>query len=294
MDVRLEPGKYVIAVSGGVDSVVLLDLLAKLAGVVLVVAHFDHGIRLDSAADREFVAGLAASYGLAFFSAEGHLGSTASEATARAARYDFLRSVQREQQATAIITAHHQDDRLETAVINMIRGTGRRGLTALADTPAVRRPLLALPKTAIVEYAHQRGLKWREDSTNSDQKYLRNYIRHHLVPRFSAAGRQQFIDHIDRLQVVNIELDELLNEVIADHGAAVLERAWFCCFNHAQAKEVLAQWLRAQSLTDFDAKTLERGVVGAKTLPAGSLVMLKNNRALAIGRESLALTTIER
>src|SRR5437764_343012 len=134
MDVVLpKPGKYVVAVSGGVDSVALLDMLARSDDLKLVVAHFDHGIRKDSAKDRKFVEDLAKNYDLPFVYEEGHLGSGTSEAVARGARYDFLHRVKKSHGAQAIITAHHQDDVLETAIINLLRGTGRKGLTSLTS-----------------------------------------------------------------------------------------------------------------------------------------------------------------
>src|SRR5580704_3560158 len=115
MDVVLpKSGSYVVAVSGGVDSVVLLHRLQKQPGLRLVVAHFDHGMREDSAEDRRFVKALAQAYGAPFVYDEGHLGSGTSEAEAREARYNFLRRVQAASDAQAIVTAHHQDDLLET------------------------------------------------------------------------------------------------------------------------------------------------------------------------------------
>src|SRR4051794_19867846 len=125
MDVVLpKPGSYVVAVSGGVDSMALLHYLQTRPGIKLTVAHFDHGIRDDSPEDRKLAQEVAKSYKLPFVYHEGRLGGEASEATARAARYDFLNKVRRSSQAQAIITAHHQDDLLETAILNMLRGTG--------------------------------------------------------------------------------------------------------------------------------------------------------------------------
>src|SRR5579884_3654782 len=116
MEIQLEPGAYVVAVSGGVDSVVLLDLLTKNHNLKLTVAHFDHGKRKDSASDRHFVQKLAEKHGLSFVYAEGRLGLGASEAAARKARYKFLQQVRESAEARAVVTAHHQDDLLETAI----------------------------------------------------------------------------------------------------------------------------------------------------------------------------------
>src|SRR6478752_10282835 len=105
MKVVVEPGRYVLAVSGGVDSMTLLDILAKKPGVELIVAHFNHGIREDSGQDEELVGQAAATYGLVFEIGSAQLGKNASEAAARDARYGFLRQVQAKYKAKAIITA---------------------------------------------------------------------------------------------------------------------------------------------------------------------------------------------
>jgi tRNA(Ile)-lysidine synthase len=141
MEIVVPKGRYVVAVSGGVDSVVLLDLLTK-TNNQLTVAHFNHGIRQDSAKEEALVKQLAKRYGLEIKIGNGKLGLEASEETARKARYDFLESVRQKHQADAIITAHHQDDLIETALINLLRGTGPHGLIAIAKNPNILRPLL--------------------------------------------------------------------------------------------------------------------------------------------------------
>jgi len=166
--------KYVVAVSGGIDSVVLLDILSRQPGVELVVAHFDHGIRKDSNIDAIFVAGLAIKYGLPFETKREELGPNVSEDVARTRRYKFLRDVAKKHDAQ-IVTAHHADDVIETIIINLLRGTGWRGLAVLDSD--VKRLLTGISKTEIKEYARANNLTWREDSTNSDDRYLRNRIR---------------------------------------------------------------------------------------------------------------------
>jgi len=166
--------KYVIAVSGGVDSVVLLHMLTRLPGVELVVAHFDHGIRDDSSSDALFVANLARKYDLPFESKREELGKGASEDQARTRRYEFLRNVAQKHKAK-IVTAHHADDAVETVAINLTRGTGWRGLAVL-DSEIIR-PLLDMSKHDILDYAKKHQLDWREDSTNASDDYLRNRIR---------------------------------------------------------------------------------------------------------------------
>lgn len=172
----ITPGKAIVAVSGGVDSVVLLHMLVN-QNVYdeVVVAHFDHGIRSDSAEDAQFVKRLAEDYGLAYVTKREELGVNASEDVARVHRYNFLRNVARENHAV-IVTAHHADDIVETIAINLIRGTGWRGLAVL-DSLDVDRPLLEYRKHDLYEYAKVNQLTWREDSTNESMKYLRNRLR---------------------------------------------------------------------------------------------------------------------
>ena len=112
---------YIVAVSGGVDSVVLLDMLSKTQHK-LIVAHVDHGIRgKESAADARFVAALARRYQLPFVSTELHLGAHASEETAREKRYEFLFG-EAEKYRAVVVTAHHRDDIIETFLLNLFHG----------------------------------------------------------------------------------------------------------------------------------------------------------------------------
>ncbi|MDK2899293.1 MAG: tRNA(Ile)-lysidine synthase [Patescibacteria group bacterium] len=167
-------GRYVVAVSGGVDSVVLLDILSYQLDLELIVAHFDHGIRNDSAMDAAFVAELANKYDLRFETKREELGPDVSEALARKYRYNFLQEITNKYNAK-LITAHHADDVVETIAINLSRGTGWRGLAVL-DSDVIR-PLTCVTKLEILDYANKHNLKWHEDSTNLSDKYLRNRIR---------------------------------------------------------------------------------------------------------------------
>lgn len=166
--------KYIVAVSGGVDSVVLLDMMSKVPDNELIVAHFDHGIRPDSAEDAEFVKDLAKAYGYLVFSKREVLGASASEELARTRRYAYLHALAEAHDAK-IVTAHHLDDLVETVAINLHRGTGWRGLTPF-ESPVVR-PLVDTPKADLMNYAQANGIVWREDSTNTSDAYLRNRIR---------------------------------------------------------------------------------------------------------------------
>ncbi len=295
LDVIVPPGQYVLAVSGGVDSMVLLNLLQQQPGLRLTVAHFDHGIREDSMEDRRLVQQAAQFYGLPFVYHLGHLGAESSEATARTARYKFLRSVQHAAGAQAIITAHHQDDVLETAILNKVRGTGRKGLSALNNRSDMVRPLLHLPKTEIVKYAQHKDLVWREDSSNHDETYLRNYVRHRVLPKFDADARGRLLDIIEGNRQINKALDaELINQLHYQPAAHTLDKRWFASLPHAVAREVMATWLREHGLTSFDRSTLERLTVKAKTQAAGQRIDVLQNHWLFVHGDHLALSRDER
>jgi tRNA(Ile)-lysidine synthetase-like protein len=295
MKVDIQPGTYVLAVSGGVDSMVLLDLLRQQPGVKLVVAHFDHGIRPDSSFDRELVQRTARTHGLPFVYHEGKLGPGASEDMARKARYTFLNDVKQASNARAIITAHHHDDALETAIINLLRGTGRKGLSSLHANQLIHRPMLHIEKQAIRRYANDQGLLWREDSTNQDTKYLRNYVRHRLLSEFDSDSRQKLRDIITNAAKINEELDtQLMNYLHVQANAGKLDRQTFLRLPHSVSKEVMAAWLRSQGVRDFDTKALERLVVAAKTLAPGKSADVLRGHALKVTTKYLALMSPDR
>ncbi len=280
-----------VAVSGGVDSMVLLDLLRQKPKLELVVAHFDHGIRPDSAADRKLVQRIAKAYGLPFVHAQGNLGPKAGEALAREARYAFLRSVQAEQGAEAIITAHHQDDMLETAIMNLLRGTGRLGLSSLKSRKDLVRPLLDWTKKDIRTYAEEHDLVWAEDSTNSDERYLRNYIRHNILSRFTATGRESLLQHMKQAGKINDEIDKLLDKDLEEQPAKdELSRGWYLQLPYAVATEMMAAWLRRNGVAQFDRHMIERLVVAAKTAAPGKLADVNSKVVVQFTKDRIKLT----
>lgn len=295
MDITFNPGQYVIAVSGGVDSVTLLHMLKNLPDIHLTVAHFDHGIREDSKEDRQLVERLASRYHLPFVYHEGHLGPGTCESEARKARYEFLRKVQKATLADAIVTAHHQDDLIETAIINLFRGTGRKGLSSLQNVDKLLRPLLHIPKRDLVAYAQEHSLVWRNDSTNQDTRYLRNYVRAAIVPKFSKQGRERFLQNIIRTTELNKLIDrDLTNYLHMQLSLLELDRNDFIMLPHVVACEVMVAWLRNNGIRKFDKRLLERLVVSAKTLPAGKQVDVDLECIMILDPDKLALSTRDR
>jgi tRNA(Ile)-lysidine synthetase-like protein len=221
VSVKLPKGKYVLAVSGGVDSMVLLDILRRQKDVELVVAHADHGIRSDSKEDKKLIHHYTTSHNIKLVSKRLNLGEGTSEEKARDARYGFLRHCRTRFKADYIVTAQHQDDLLETAVINLLRGTGWRGLAPFVMTNDVLRPLADYKKSQLLAYAKANNLQWREDSTNSDQNYLRNYVRLSLLPRLVKDDKQfksKLLRLIRKQQLLRRKIENQLDELVA-HGS---------------------------------------------------------------------------
>jgi tRNA(Ile)-lysidine synthase len=244
---------YVVAVSGGVDSVVLLDMLAKSLqgqsllqglslqrGDKLVVAHFDHGIREDSAADARFVEALAFYYALPFETERVELGTNASEDIARKHRYTFLRRVAKRHDAR-IVTAHHLDDMVETIVINLRRGTGWRGLAVL-NADDTERPLMGMTKQAIYVYALKYNLEWVEDESNREARYLRNRVRF-LTTSLSKEDKEKL--YALRLLQTNIA-NKIATETTALQDVWGNKRYPFVMLKQPEAIELLRAYTQQQ------------------------------------------------
>ena len=255
MDVKLEAiasGTYIVAVSGGVDSMALLDLLRRQPGLRLQVAHINHSMRTDSDLDEQLVAAFCASHNIPYVSKKLHLGQGASEAAARDERYKYLRYCRDKYKAQAIITAHHEDDLIETALIAILRGTGWRGLAPFTHTPDVLRPLAGATKQELIDYATAHSLPWREDSTNTDERYLRNYVRHTLVPflqKRSSEWRADFLRLIRNQQAlrrtIEDELTTKLTACVAVGGTTIaLHRYYWIMLPRPEAYELFQAMCR--------------------------------------------------
>jgi len=182
-----KPGTAVVAVSGGPDSVALLDLLHELTAELslsLVVAHADHGIQPESRTVGLWVRRLAERFGLPFELGELNLGPHATETLARRARYAWLREVQARHGAAYLVTAHHRDDQIETVVLRALRGSAPAGLAGIARRArgGLVRPLLPFTRIELAEYAAARGLPVHHDPANRDPKHLRSWVRGTLLP----------------------------------------------------------------------------------------------------------------
>ncbi|HJR15717.1 MAG TPA: tRNA lysidine(34) synthetase TilS [Gemmatimonadales bacterium] len=183
---NLPSGTALVAVSGGPDSVALLDLLFQtqdLHRLDLVVAHVDHGIHPESVRVVEQVRALAGTYRLPVHVGCLALGPGASETQARAARYAWLEALRADLGARIIFTAHHADDQVETVLMRVLVGSGLAGLAGIAPVRGhLIRPLLSVRRMELVDYLEDAGLTAWLDPANVDPRHLRSWIRTELLP----------------------------------------------------------------------------------------------------------------
>ncbi|MFK7928186.1 MAG: tRNA lysidine(34) synthetase TilS [Myxococcota bacterium] len=174
--------RVAVAVSGGLDSVVLLDVLVRTQrahGGHLSVVTIDHGTRPGSAQDTAFVLDLASSHGLPAQTQRFELGAAASEQACRDARYGVFDTLN----VHHVALAHHRDDQAETVLMRWVRGAGTGGLSGMAARRGrYVRPFLDEPQQAVRAYAEAMQLTWREDPSNTDPRFLRNRVRAELLP----------------------------------------------------------------------------------------------------------------
>lgn len=209
----LHDRKLLLACSGGVDSMVLLHLL-RACGLDLAVAHCNFQLRGEASADdAQFVRASCESLGIRCLVrsfdtvsyVESHRGSV--QMAARTLRYTWFRQLMETEGYDLLITAHHLDDQIETFLINLSRGSGLQGLSGIPTGQGnVIRPLLSFPRSAVLEYAGEHGIQWREDASNEDDKYLRNRVRMNVLPELRSmhpAFDQNFLRTLDHLKGSN-------------------------------------------------------------------------------------------
>ncbi|MBT3278111.1 MAG: tRNA lysidine(34) synthetase TilS [Phycisphaerales bacterium] len=233
--------RILVGTSGGKDSMVLLDCLAAMAPArewSLVVAHLDHGLRDESAADAAWVVSMADHFRLNSMMRRVDVAAMAErlgegvEHAAREARMTFFREAAQDAGASAVVLAHHGDDQAETVLFRIARGTSLRGLAGMAPTRELAegvtlyRPMLGARREWIDAYAQRHDLSWREDASNTDTTLRRNAIRHEILPAIEASVAPGASDALVRLATQAAEVSELLAEQSAQlrTEALVLQR----------------------------------------------------------------------
>ena len=288
--------RVLLAVSGGIDSIVMTELFHQ-AGLPFAMAHVNFGMRTaESDGDALFVENKAKQYGVPFHLIRFDTTAVANERgvsiqmAARELRYDWFAQLIQEQHYAYVATAHHQNDVLETLLLNLTRGTGIAGLHGIAvKQNRIVRPLLFATRDQLAVYAQTHQLTYREDSSNREDKYARNRIRHHVVPILAELnpGLWQTLPRtIERLRaaemLVRAELDRSWQDVIEMPGEQTLLRSDKLL---AQTEPVfrLTEWLKPVGFTADQAEQMIRALtqsVGQQFLSATHRITHERNGLL--------------
>lgn len=291
----LKDKKLLVAISGGVDSVVLTHLLHSLKFDIFL-AHCNFQLRADeSNLDEKFVLTLGKKLGLQTFTkqfdtekhAQKHKLST--QLSARKLRYDWFQELMENHQFDYVLTAHHLNDTLETFLINLTRGTGLEGLTGIPPQNGnIIRSLLIFSRDNIIAYAKANNIEWREDSSNSETKYIRNKIRHKIVPKLKEinpsllSSFEKTSEYLQQSQqIVNDRIAEVSKKIISYDGEVVK-------FNIEKIKQLsnpkayLFQFFKKYNFTEWkDVNNLLTAQSGKKIV-SKNYILLKDRNFLLL------------
>jgi len=254
---QLKDKKLLLAVSGGIDSMVLLDLFYKLR-FDICVAHCNFQLRgKESDGDELLVRETCQDRYIPYFIETFHTTEFANEKklsiqlAARKLRYDWFHELLSENQLDYLVTAHHLDDNVETFLINFTRGTGLEGLTGIpAQNGNIIRPLLPFSREEIENYAQANQIQWREDSSNASDKYFRNKLRHDIVPILKELNTgfldsfQNTLHHLQQAESLVEDASKLVYEKVVDEKDNRLEIHLKSLLEFKNYKAYLYQWLK--------------------------------------------------
>ncbi len=260
--------KVLLAVSGGIDSVFMLDLFIKSKEILtknIYVATFNHKLREEADEEAEFVRKLSENFGIPFFAESGDVRNYAKEKkisieeSARILRYSFLEKIADELGVNFIATAHNLNDLTENVLLRLTKGTGPFGLTGMKQVNGrYLKPILFFKREDIELYIEENSLDYRIDKTNFDLHYQRNYIRHEVIPKLKEIN-PSFESSILRLSTAIWELDDFVNSKLKT-DIKYLERG--IIFKLFDDKFLNVEFVRRQSLKLFgrnvDFEKLER------------------------------------
>lgn len=287
--------KLLLAVSGGVDSMVLLHLCHH-AGLDIAVAHCNFQLRApESDGDEAFVVGVCEALKVPVFVQRFDTLGFATQhklsiqAVARKIRYDWFYTLLAQQQFDFILTAHQLDDCLETFLINFTRGSGLDGLTGIPEkNDKVIRPLLPFSRKELEEFAKAHQIDWREDSSNAGDKYLRNKIRHTVVPVLKELNPslleafQKTIQHLKQSQsLVQDAAESVYKKVVNEeenHTGIDLGKL----LKYRNYKAYLFEWLRVFGFSDWTAVYELVAAQSGKQVLSETHILLKNRESLLL------------
>ena len=232
--------KLVLGVSGGPDSIVMLDILNEInkdekinLNFNIIVVHVNHMIREDAKDDEIFVKDFCKKNNIEFFSKSidvkklAHTNKIGLEEAGRIARYDFFEEVLQQTNSNKIAIAHNKNDKAETIIMNLMRGSGISGLKGIEEKRGKYiRPLIECQRDEIENYCNQRNINPRIDSTNFSNEYTRNKIRNIVIPYIKKEFNPNIIDILDRLSTLVKEEDEYIeNQVKQTYKHLLLEES---------------------------------------------------------------------
>lgn len=284
----------IVAVSGGVDSVVLLHALHHyLPTAQLVIAHVNYHLRAESDGDAAFVAELAQKHHAVFEQCSwDKVPTTSVEARARDLRYRFFNQLAEKYHTETIAVAHHANDQAETVLLKLIRGGEARQLGGMSATnQRVRRPFLGITKQELVSYAQAHGLTWREDKTNADPTYTaRNRLRHVIVPELQQLNPQA-VAHINAMAEQIQAQSDLIAQTASDY-IATLTSNW-PAVPQRWLLPTLKTFLQQQGIFEIKQSQLEQveKLLHNGKKPTGS-VRLSNNYHIIKSYRQLRLENI--
>ncbi|MFN8144124.1 MAG: tRNA lysidine(34) synthetase TilS [Bacteroidia bacterium] len=287
--------RILLAVSGGLDSVVLAELFYR-QNIDFGIAHCNYNLRgKDSVLDEKFVRSLAKKLKVPFHTvsfdtkAISLKNKTGIQETARKLRYNWFEEVRKKFGYDFIATAHHLDDSIETFFINLIRGTGIKGLTGIPSKKGhVIRPLLFAKRKDIEEFAKEQNLTWREDVSNQTDIYLRNSIRHHLLPEFNKLQpdfENKMSGNFEMLEIASSAYSSWLKECkklyLREKGENKFEVKLHAIRKKKDGVQILSSILHSLGLNNVSARSiLEATQTGKKFYDTSSRLLVDRNTLL--------------
>ncbi|MEZ7515878.1 tRNA lysidine(34) synthetase TilS [Flavobacterium frigidarium] len=289
--------KLLLATSGGLDSMVMAHLFKNLQ-FDIAIAHCNFQLRgVDSFKDQKFVQDFAeeneipvniTQFDTQAFAADYKL---STQVAARDLRYNWFYELLEEEGYDYVLTAHHADDNLETFLINLSRGTGLEGLTGIPEeNGSIVRPLLHFTRAEILEYAKENNITWREDASNASDKYLRNKIRHHVVPLLQEIN-PNFMEAFQKTQSYLQESAALVEDAsIMVYQQVAKQEEDSITFDLNQLKKLpnynayLYQWLSEFGFTAWNDVYDLVDAVSGKQIFASNFRLLKNRDSLILSK----------
>lgn len=291
----LREKRLLLAVSGGIDSMVLLYLCHQL-DLSFAVVHCNFQLRGDeSDADEQFVKDICDALHRPIFIEKFVTAAFAQEhklsiqVVARKLRYEWFETIMLNHDYDYVLTAHHLDDSLETFLINITRGTGLDGITGIPEqNDTIIRPLLVFSRNEIETFAQAHKLPWREDSSNASDKYLRNKLRHHVVPVLKELNPsllnsfEATLAHLQQAQSMVADASTFVYEKVVEELDDQLRIDLSSLQSYSNFKAYLYHWLRPLGFTDWEViYELTTGQSGKRVL-SETHVLLKDREQLIV------------